>query len=132
MLPELTTSNLTAAFLAEFTGFFNRYYRSPTGKESQQWLLEYLKKVSPLPPVQSVAGRFRHLRRPATRTACADRTLTGYTQTAAKLNAKANITFTEFAHSWSQSSIIVKFEPAKAVKDAAPVVLSQSPYPSRP
>ncbi|GAA5915255.1 hypothetical protein JCM5296_003043 [Sporobolomyces johnsonii] len=36
------------SFLAKFTAFYNRYYRSKTGRESQLFLLEHLKQARPL------------------------------------------------------------------------------------
>lgn len=41
------------------------------------------------------------------------------------------MSFTEFHHSWAQSSIIVRFDPPKAAKAAAPVVISQSGHSAR-
>jgi leucyl aminopeptidase len=34
------------AFLTKFSSFRTRYYRSDTGKQSQQWLLSQIKEVS--------------------------------------------------------------------------------------
>ncbi|GAA5968669.1 hypothetical protein JCM11641_007719 [Rhodosporidiobolus odoratus] len=33
------------SFIAEFSGFYNRYYRSEYGRQSQQWLLSQLKSL---------------------------------------------------------------------------------------
>lgn len=35
------------AFLTKFSGFYNRYYRASTGKQSQAFLLSSLVEVSP-------------------------------------------------------------------------------------
>ncbi|SCV69455.1 BQ2448_2475 [Microbotryum intermedium] len=65
-------------FLTRFSGFYTRYYRSSTGRESQQFLLGYLKDVY------------------------------------ASSGSKANVTFSEFEHSWTQRTIVVRFEPTEA------------------
>lgn len=41
----------------------------------------------------------------------------------AATNPKANISFTEFPHSWGQNSIIVRFQPAASVAADSPVVI---------
>lgn len=110
--------------MTEFTGFYNRYYRSPTGKESQQWLLEYLKKVSHAESAPSLLPR--SAAPSATLAAPADPACVDHAQTAARIDSKAKVTFDEFTHSWGQSSVIVRLEASKAGKAAAPVVLSQS------
>ncbi|KAF9120020.1 Leucine aminopeptidase 1, partial [Mortierella sp. 14UC] len=38
---QLSTANMEVA-LTEFTGFFNRYYKSETGKQSAQWLYKQI------------------------------------------------------------------------------------------
>lgn len=48
-------------FLTEFTAFRTRYYRSETGKQSQQFLLRVLKEVScsRTPPIRVHAADYR-------------------------------------------------------------------------
>lgn len=96
---------------------------SKTGKESQQWLLSYLKDVSSPAPARPLLAT-----RPLT--ACPLATI----QVVAEFNPNMTITFEEFEHTWAQNSIIVTMEAPRAGKDAAPVVLSQSaptPLPHR-
>ncbi|SCZ97181.1 BZ3500_MvSof-1268-A1-R1_Chr4-2g07043 [Microbotryum saponariae] len=76
------------AFLTRFSGFYTRYYRSSTDRESQQFLLGHLKEIL------------------------------------ANSGSKANVTFSEFEHSWTQRTIIVRFEPTKAKNpSSAPIVI---------
>lgn len=42
---RISTKDMSA-FLDRFTAFYTRYYRSPTGRESQLFLLGHLQEVS--------------------------------------------------------------------------------------
>ncbi|PAV20734.1 peptidase [Pyrrhoderma noxium] len=63
--------------LKTFTSFRTRYYRSETGRQSQQWLLSKINEI---------------------------------TSEFASKALQDKITVSEFSHSWSQNSIIVKIE----------------------
>ncbi|ORX40633.1 hypothetical protein BD324DRAFT_611586 [Kockovaella imperatae] len=72
------------SFLKEFTGFRTRYYRSDTGKQSQQFLMSTLQKLS---------------------------------------SHHKGVEISEFAHTWTQSSIIARFNPSSEDLKSAPVVI---------
>ncbi|ORY47192.1 hypothetical protein BCR35DRAFT_310950 [Leucosporidium creatinivorum] len=74
-------------FLSKFTAFYTRYYRSPSGKESQKFLLGHLNEIHE------------------------------------KTNKKANVSISEFEHSWGQNSIIVRMEPREEKMGEEPVVI---------
>ncbi|KAK4046552.1 hypothetical protein OIV83_006004 [Microbotryomycetes sp. JL201] len=84
-------------FLTHFTSFRTRYYKSETGKQSQQFLLSTIKSIveSNKKLNVSVSGKFFRVQ-----------------------------TQKKFTHPWGQNSIIVRFEPdSKTVKDDKIVIL---------
>jgi leucyl aminopeptidase len=86
-------------FLKEFTSFRTRYYRSETGKQSQQFLMKTIKEVR-----------------------CRCRTM--YTQLICQISKdNKHVSIKEFPHSWGQNSIVVRFSPRSSKNDVEPVVI---------
>ncbi|KAJ2916509.1 hypothetical protein MD484_g3917, partial [Candolleomyces efflorescens] len=92
--------------LEKFTSFRTRYYRSETGRESQQWLLQRISKAR-------------------LSTFTLDSSLTILVQITAETASKSLrklISVNEFPHSWGQNSIIVRINGSSTTDDGVVVI----------
>ncbi|KAH9948861.1 peptidase [Amylocystis lapponica] len=88
ILKTLSTKNLEAN-LRKFSSFRTRYYRSDTGKQSQQWLASKLAEI---------------------------------TEAYAPEALQSKISITEFAHSFPQSSVILRINGSDPTDDSVIVI----------